>query len=94
MRARPREPQEGASTSMRPSDDAMWRMFFGQCMDRACPHEAETWITTQLRWNSLPVAWCFCAGHALAWIRLFVGCHMYFLQIEAAGTFQPALPLD
>lgn len=93
MRSAPREAREGASTSLKPFDDEMWAMFLGMCMEAHCHRDAEVWITTQLRWNSAPQAWTYCAGHAPAWIGFFVRCHLYYLQIEQAGTFQPTLPL-
>lgn len=94
MRARPREAQEGASTSLRPLEHMMWSMFVGECMEDHCHLPADVWLTTQLTWRSPTSAWTFCAGHAPSWINLFVYTKMYFLQIEAAGTFQPTLPLD
>jgi hypothetical protein len=71
----------------------MWSMWAGECMEDRCRHTAVVWITTQLRWNSAVAVWTFCAGHASEWIGLFVAAHMYYLQIEVAGTIQQELPL-
>lgn len=94
MRARPREPREGATTSIHPTDFQMWKCWSGVCMADGCELPLEVQVVTQLRWNSLYVIWGYCGGHASASLPFHVACKNYFLQVEAWGTWQGELDLD
>jgi hypothetical protein len=77
-----------------PSDEKMWALWTGTCMNDRCTHNADSQITLQLHWRDESSVWAFCAGHAHGWIRLMLALKPHYLQYEPWGTVQEPLPFE